>query len=265
MSDNSKLIEQFLRLIQIVKTLRSPAGCQWDRAQTPESLTPYFLEETYETIEAIHAGNLEKLKEELGDLLLHIVFQADIAEENNRFSLADSLKNICDKLERRHPHVFGDVVINNIRDIKQNWEEIKLKEGRKSLMEGLPKTLPALLLARRIQERAAEVGFDWDKIDSVWEKVHEEIEELRTAIKNADQAAINIEFGDILFSLVNLSRFLEINPEKALTDTSKKFVKRFQYIEKRLKKKNQKLRDTSLKEMDEIWNEIRSADKSSKV
>ncbi|MGC9364681.1 MAG: nucleoside triphosphate pyrophosphohydrolase [Fidelibacterota bacterium] len=263
MADDSQLIEQFVRLIRIVKTLRGPAGCAWDRAQSPVSLTPYLLEEAYETIEAIHENNHTKLQEELGDLLLHIVFQADIAEENNRFSLVDSLKNICDKLERRHPHVFGDVQVENVREIKQNWEQIKLREGRTSLMEGLPKSMPALLLARRIQERAAEVGFDWDRIDFVWEKVQEEIDELKTALEHSDRAATNIEFGDILFSLVNLSRFLDINPEKALTDTSRKFVKRFQIIEKRLQEKKRSLKDASLEEMDEIWNEIRLAEKSS--
>lgn len=264
MPDNSSLNDQLSRLISIVKTLRSPSGCEWDRVQTSESLSPYFLEEAYETIEAIHEGNRDKLKEELGDLLLHIVFQADIAEEKKQFNLTDSLKNICDKLERRHPHVFGDVVVENVSDIKQNWEEIKLKEGRKSLMEGLPKTFPALLLARRIQERASQVGFDWDKIDLVWKKVHEELDELKEALKNSDERAINLEFGDLLFSLVNLSRFLSINPEKALAATSQKFIKRFQYIESKLTAKKQSLKDTSLEEMDKLWNEIRSADKNPK-
>ncbi|MBN2602252.1 MAG: nucleoside triphosphate pyrophosphohydrolase [Candidatus Marinimicrobia bacterium] len=264
MTENSPLNDQLNRLISIVKTLRGPSGCEWDRAQTSESLSPYFLEEAFETIEAIHEGNQNTLKEELGDLLLHIVFQADIAEEKELFTLTDSLKNICDKLERRHPHVFGDVIIESIRDIKQNWEEIKLKEGRKSLMEGLPKTLPALLLARRIQERASQVGFDWDQIDSVWEKVHEELDELKQALKKSDKAAINMEFGDLLFSLVNLSRFLSINPEKALNASSRKFVKRFQYIENELNGKKQHLKDTSLEEMDKLWNEIRSAGKNPK-
>jgi len=263
MSDNSILNDQFNRLISIVKTLRSPSGCEWDRDQTSESLSPYFLEEAYETIEAIHENDPDKLREELGDLLLHIVFQADIAEEQNQFNLADSLKNICDKLERRHPHVFGDVVVENVRDIKQNWEEIKLKEGRKSLMEGVPKTLPALLLARRIQERASQVGFDWDEIDSVWEKVHEELDELKEALKTSNKKTIELEFGDLLFSLVNLSRFLNINPEKALAATSKKFIKRFQYIEGELNGKNQSLKETSLEEMDRLWNKIREADNAS--
>ncbi|MDO9548848.1 MAG: nucleoside triphosphate pyrophosphohydrolase [Candidatus Marinimicrobia bacterium] len=261
MLDYSSLNDQFNRLVSIVKTLRGSSGCEWDRTQTSESLSPYFLEEAYETIEAIHEGDHEKLMEELGDLLLHIVFQADIAEEEKRFNLADSLQNICDKLERRHPHVFGDVIVENVRDIKQNWEEIKLKEGRKSLMEGLPKTFPALLFARRIQERASQVGFDWNEINSVWEKVHEELDELKEALKNSDEATINLEFGDLLFSLVNLSRFLNINPEKALAATSRKFVKRFQYIENELNGKNQTLKDTSLEEMDKLWNEIRAADK----
>ena len=261
MPAKSSTFEQFERLIAIVKTLRGSSGCEWDRAQTSESLTPYFLEEAYETIEAIHEDDQMKLKEELGDLMLHIVFQADIAQEKKTFDLADSLKNICDKLERRHPHVFGDTVVNGIAEIKQNWEEIKLEEGRKSLMEGLPKTLPALLFARRIQERASQVGFDWDKIDSVWEKVHEEIDELKEAIEKTDREMIELELGDLLFSLVNLSRFLDINPEQALKATSAKFVNRFQYIEEKLNAKNQSLKDTTLEEMDSLWNEIRTAEK----
>ena len=263
MSRNNQVIEQFKRLISIVKTLRSPSGCEWDRAQDSESLSPYFLEEAYEVIEAIHENDRDKLMEELGDLMLHIVFQGDLAEENSQFTLADSLKNICDKLERRHPHVFGDTRVESVSDIKHNWEEIKLKEGRKSLMEGLPKTLPALLLARRIQERASQVGFDWDKIDSVWDKVHEELDELKEAIQHSDKDTITMEFGDLLFSLVNLSRFLDINPEQALKTTSSKFVQRFQYIEDRLRAKKQSLQNASLEEMDTLWNEIRHAEKSS--
>ncbi len=264
MAEKSALIGEFERLLKIVKTLRGPSGCEWDRAQTSNSLTPYFMEEAYETIEAIHEGDEKKLKEELGDLLLHIVFQADIAADNGTFTLTDSLKNINDKLERRHPHVFGNVSVKDIREIGQNWEEIKLKEGRKSLMEGLPKTLPALLLARRIQERAAQVGFDWDKIDAVWDKVHEELEELKSALKFSDKKSISLEFGDLLFSLVNLSRFLKINPEEALSLTSKKFVDRFRYIEKKLSAKNKRLKDATLEEMDQLWDEIRSADSTPK-
>jgi len=263
MSDNSTLCNEFAKLIEIVRTLRGPSGCEWDRAQTATSLSPYFLEEVHETIEAIHENNHQKLKEELGDLLLHIVFQSEIAEENKQFRLSDSIRNINEKLVRRHPHVFGDVNVKNVKEIKQNWEEIKLKEGRDSLMEGLPKTLPALLLARRIQERAAEVGFDWDKIDLVWEKVHEELDELKDALKLSDDKNITLEFGDLLFSLVNLSRFLNINPEEALYSTSKKFVRRFQYIEKELAAKNIQLKDTTLEEMDRLWNQTRTEDNTS--
>ncbi|MBL7066290.1 MAG: nucleoside triphosphate pyrophosphohydrolase [Candidatus Marinimicrobia bacterium] len=263
MSDNSTLCNEFTKLIEIVRTLRGPSGCEWDRAQTATSLSPYFLEEVHETIEAIHENNHQKLKEELGDLLLHIVFQSEIAEENKQFRLSDSIRNINEKLVRRHPHVFGDVNVKNVKEIKQNWEEIKLKEGRDSLMEGLPKTLPALLLARRIQERAAEVGFDWDKIDLVWEKVHEELDELKDALKLSDDKNITLEFGDLLFSLVNLSRFLNINPEEALYSTSKKFVRRFQYIEKELAAKNIQLKDTTLEEMDRLWNQTRTEDNTS--
>ncbi|MBU4443492.1 nucleoside triphosphate pyrophosphohydrolase [bacterium] len=263
MSDNSTLCNEFAKLIEIVRTLRGPSGCEWDRAQTATSLSPYFLEEAHETIAAIHENNHQKLKEELGDLLLHIVFQSEIAEENKQFRLSDSIRNINEKLVRRHPHVFGDVNVKNVQEIKQNWEEIKLKEGRDSLMEGLPKTLPALLLARRIQERAAQVGFDWDKIDLVWEKVHEELDELKDALKLSDDKNITLEFGDLLFSLVNLSRFLNINPEEALYSTLKKFVKRFQYIEKELAAKNIQLKDATLEEMDRLWNQTRIEDNKS--
>jgi MazG family protein len=263
MSDNSTLCNELAKLIEIVRTLRGPSGCEWDQAQTATSLSPYFLEEAHETIEAIHENDHQKLKEELGDLLLHIVFQSEIAEENKQFRLSDSIRNINEKLVRRHPHVYGDVNVKNVQEIKQNWEEIKLKEGRDSLMEGLPKTLPALLLARRIQERAAEVGFDWDKIDLVWEKVHEELDELKDALKLSDDKNIKLEFGDLLFSLVNLSRFLNINPEEALYSTSKKFVKRFQYIEKELAAKNIQLKDATLEEMDRLWNQTRAEDNTS--
>ena len=226
MSRNNQVIEQFKRLISIVKTLRGPSGCEWDRAQDSGSLSPYFLEEAYEVTESINEENPQKLKEELGDLLLHIVFQAELGEEENNFTLADSIKNISEKLVRRHPHVFSNTKVDSIKDIKKNWEEIKLKEGRTSLMEGLPKTLPALLQAQRVQLRASEVGFDWAEIDDVWDKVLEELKELKDAIKTKNQEKIRGELGDLLFSIVNLSRFLNVNTEEALRGTVKKFVNR---------------------------------------
>lgn len=259
-SEKPEVCKEFARLIEIVRTLRGSDGCEWDRAQTSTSLAPYFLEEAYETIEAIHDEDHTKLKEELGDLLLHIVFQSEIAAENNQFHLSESIHGISEKLIRRHPHVFGDVDVKDVSEIKQNWEEIKLKEGRDSLMEGLPKTLPALLRARRAQERAAQVGFDWDKIEHVWDKIHEEIGELKAAVKQRNPENITLELGDLLFSVVNLARFLDINPEQALNLTLKKFIKRFQYIEKELAARNVNLKDATLEEMDLLWNKIRSED-----
>ena len=249
------------RLIKIVKTLRGPDGCEWDRAQTPKTLVPYLLEESYEVVESINHNESQKLKEELGDLLLHIVFQAEIGEENQDFQLADSIANICDKLIRRHPHVFGDTKVNGISDIKKNWEQIKKDEGRKSMMEGLPKIFPALLQARRIQERAAEVNFDWETVDQVWEKIHEEVDELKEAIKIDNEELIEGELGDILFSIVNLSRFLKINPDEALRRTNKKFVRRFKMVEAKLDSAGIIFKDMSLEELDEIWNEVKEEEK----
>ena len=260
MSQYSELYQEFARLLEIVKTLRGPQGCEWDRAQTSNSLSPYLLEEAHEVLEAIQEEDSRKLTAELGDLLLHIVFQAQIAEEQGQFNLLESIRNINSKLMRRHPHVFGDVKVANVREIKQNWEEIKLQEGRKSLMDGLPKTLPALLLARRIQERASQVGFDWESVAPVWQKIEEELKELQAALKHHQSKEIALEFGDLLFSLVNLSRFININPEEALYSASKKFIKRFKYIEKELAARNRSLKETNLTEMDAIWNQIRAKD-----
>jgi MazG family protein len=249
------------RLIQIVKKLRSPEGCEWDRAQTSKSLRPYLLEEAYEVIESINEEDPEKIKEELGDLLLHIVFQAELGNDTNDFHLAESIDYISDKLVRRHPHVFGDTKVKNVQDIKKNWEEIKKEEGRKSLMEGLPKSLPALLMARRIQERASEVNFEWDDIKFVWEKLAEELDELKEAVaeKNADK--IEDEMGDVLFSMVNLSRFLNTNPEEALKRTNKKFIARFQKIEQHLDARSLKFNDMSLEELDRIWESAKKENK----
>lgn len=254
--------QEFKRLLDIVKTLRSLNGCQWDKAQSHQSLVPYMLEETYEVIESINEKNLPKLKEELGDLLLHIVFQCDIGEEEKSFTIADSIHSINEKLIRRHPHVFGNVKVNSIREIKENWEEIKLKEGRISQMEGIPKTLPALLQAQRVQLRATEVGFDWEKIENVWEKICEESQELKEAIKTHDKEKIKSEFGDLLFTLVNISRFLDINAEEALRGSVKKFIKRFKSIEMELSERGIKLKDSSLSDMNDIWNKIKSKENS---
>ena len=249
------------RLIQIVQTLRGPNGCEWDQAQTSKSLRPYLLEEAYEVIESINEGDPEKIKEELGDLLLHIVFQAELGNENEDFHLAESIDHISDKLIRRHPHVFSDVKVNGVQDIKKNWELIKKAEGRKSIMEGLPKSLPALLQARRIQERAAEVNFEWDDIKYVWDKMEEEIDELKEAVQEKNLDKIEDEMGDVLFSIVNLSRFLKTNPEEALKHTNKKFIERFQQIENHLEARSLEFSDMSLEELDKIWNQVKKDEK----
>ncbi|MBL7135546.1 MAG: nucleoside triphosphate pyrophosphohydrolase [Candidatus Marinimicrobia bacterium] len=258
---NSDPNKELSKLIKIVKTLRGPNGCKWDKAQTHQSLTPYLLEEAYEVIESIDEYNLQKLKEELGDLLLHIVFQAELGEEKGNFTLTDSIKIISKKLVRRHPHVFSDTEVNSIKEIKKNWEEIKLKEGRTSLMEGLPKTLPALLQAQRVQLRASEVGFDWEKIDGVWDKVLEELKELKEATETKNHEKIRNELGDLLFSLVNLSRFLNVNTEEALRGTVKKFVNRFKSIEEELSSNGVEIKNSSLSKMDQLWNKIKTKEK----
>ncbi len=246
------------QLIKIVKKLRGPDGCEWDKAQTHKSLRPYLLEEAHEVIESINEEDPSKIKEELGDLLLHIVFQAELGDEKKEFHLTDSIDHICKKLIRRHPHVFSDTKVNGISDIKKNWEEIKKSEGRKSMMEGLPKSMPALLLARRIQERAAEVNFDWNDITYVWDKIDEEILELHEAIEEKDIDHIEDEFGDILFALVNLSRFLKINPEEALKRTNRKFLSRFKKIEKKIDENGLKFNELSIEELEKYWQEIKT-------
>ena len=259
---NEELATAFDNLMQIIRTLRSPQGCEWDRAQTPQSLTPYLLEEAHELTESIHERNQSKIKEELGDLLLHILFQALIAEEHRHFTLIETIDHISQKLVRRHPHVFGEIKVNGVKDIKKNWEAIKLKEGRASLMDGLPHGLPALLQARRVQERASQVGFDWEKIDAVWEKLHEEIDELKLALKAHQTAEISAELGDILFTVVNLSRFLNVDPDQALRHTTQKFLKRFKAIESELADHGKTLHESSLYELDAIWNRLKTAEKS---
>jgi len=250
-------------LIRTVKTLRGPDGCAWDKKQTHKSLVPYLLEESHEVIEAINEANLTKLKEELGDLLLHIVFQAELAEEEDQFKLSDAIRSINQKLIRRHPHVFSDTQAESIADIKKNWETIKKQEGRQSLMEGLPKTFPALLQARRIQERAAEVDFDWEDVKQVWEKIQEEMQELQEAIATQNKTAIEEEMGDLLFSVVNLSRFLGTNPEEALKKTNQKFIRRFKIIEQTLADQKIDFKDMTLRELDEIWDQAKQNDSES--
>ncbi|MDZ7378955.1 MAG: nucleoside triphosphate pyrophosphohydrolase [candidate division KSB1 bacterium] len=250
--------EALLQLAALVARLRSEQGCPWDRQQTPSSLIPYMLEETYEVIESIAAGDHQALKEELGDVLLHIVFQSRIAEEQQQFTLAESIRAAVDKLIRRHPHVFGDARVPDTATVRQRWEVAKQREkGRESLLDGVPRTLPALTRAHRVQEKAASVGFDWSDIAAVWAKVEEEIAELRTAQRARDPAAIAEEFGDVLFSLVNLGRFLHLNAEEALRQAIAKFEHRFRGIERELARRGRRLDEASLEEMDALWDRFR--------
>lgn len=254
----AKLSEHFQQLLSVLDRLRSEQGCPWDRQQTPASLIPYLLEETYEVIESIEANDQPALREELGDLLLHILFQGRIAQERGQFTIDDSVRAITAKLIRRHPHVFGEQNDTTVPEIRQRWEAAKQQEkGRDSVLDGVPRTLPALTRARRIQGKAAAVGFDWGDIAPVWDKVHEELAELRTACEAANAADIEEEFGDLLFSLVNLGRFLQLSPEEALRKAIAKFERRFHTIEQELAQRGLRPEQASLEEMDAIWNRLR--------
>ena len=250
-------LKAFDRLLTIMNELRE--NCPWDKKQTLESLSHLTIEETYELSDSILDGNLNEVKKELGDLMLHNVFYARIAEEKNVFNIADVLNSICDKLIERHPHVYGDVEATDEKTVKENWEKIKLRTGNKSVLEGVPKTLPALVKAIRVQDKARGVGFDWEKKEQVWEKVEEEMQEFKKEFNAESNEAINkekamAEFGDLLFSLVNYARFIEIDPEEALERTNKKFIKRFQYLEIESAKDGKKMGEMSLEEMDVYWN-----------
>ena len=229
--------------------------CPWDKKQTLESLRHLTIEETYELGDAILDNDLEEIKKELGDVLLHIVFYAKIGSEKKAFDIADVANSISDKLIDRHPHIYGDVEVANEEEVKQNWEKLKLKEGKKSVLEGVPRSLPAMVKANRIQDKVAGVGFDWEEPQQVWEKVQEELSELNEEIKKGDTENIEKEFGDVLFSMINYARFIKVNPENALEKTNKKFINRFQYLEEAAKKEGKELSDMSLAEMDIFWNE----------
>ena len=233
------------------------AQCPWDKKQTMQSLRHLTIEETYELGDAILDNDLQEVKKELGDLLLHIVFYAKIGSETGDFDIADVANGVCEKLIIRHPHIYGDVKVDNEEDVKRNWEKIKLKEGNKSVLGGVPKSLPALVKASRIQDKAAGVGFDWDNIDDVFAKVKEEIEELHAEVKAQKHTAIEAEFGDVLFSLINYARFLKVNPEDALERTNKKFIARFQYLERKAAESGKSLRDMTLAEMETYWQEAK--------
>ncbi|WP_304347520.1 nucleoside triphosphate pyrophosphohydrolase [Capnocytophaga leadbetteri] len=250
-----KRLEAFQRLLNIMDDLR--AQCPWDKKQTMQSLRHLTIEETYELGDAILDNDLQEVKKELGDLLLHIVFYAKIGSETGDFDIADVANGVCEKLIIRHPHIYGDVKVDNEEDVKRNWEKIKLKEGNKSVLGGVPKSLPALVKASRIQDKAAGVGFDWDNIDDVFAKVKEEIEELHTEVKAQKHTAIEAEFGDVLFSLINYARFLKVNPEDALERTNKKFIARFQYLERKAADSGKSLRDMTLAEMETYWQEAK--------
>ncbi len=256
--NKNKTAGSFNKLLEIVRKLRGPDGCPWDKVQTHESLLPYFLEEAYEVIEGVEAGDMNSLKEELGDVLLHVVFQADIAQKNGEFTLDDSLNHVNKKLVNRHPHVFGDKKANAPFHAKQNWESAKHKEKKRdSRLDGVPEMLPALTRAQRLQEKASYTGFDWEKIEQVWEKIHEEIQELKEAQKTGNKPHIEEEIGDVIFSIVNLARFLEISAESALRKTNRKFTTRFKAVEDELKKRGKEVEDSNLEEMDEIWNNVK--------
>lgn len=240
----------FERLLNIMDDLREK--CPWDRKQTLESLRHLTIEETYELADAILDKDLEGLKGEIGDLMLHLVFYSKIANEKNAFDITDVLNAICDKLVHRHPHIYGDTEADSEEEVKANWEKLKLKEGKKSVLEGVPRSLPALVKATRIQDKVRGVGFDWDNADQVWEKVKEELHELKDEI-NKKSDNIEAEFGDVLFSMINYARFIGVNPEDALERTNKKFIQRFQLMEELLKKDSKSLQNMSLSEMDVYW------------
>lgn len=255
MSDKQHALTAFERLLVIMDELREK--CPWDRKQTMQSLRHLTIEETYELGDAILDNNLEEVKKELGDLLLHIVFYAKIASENGAFDMADVAHGISEKLIRRHPHIYGDVEVADEEEVKKNWENIKLQEGKKSVLEGVPKSLPALVKASRIQDKAAGIGFDWEASSQVLEKVKEELTELQTEIQQGNQEKIEEELGDVLFSLINYARFLEVDPESALEKTNKKFIKRFQYLEQKAQESNKSLQEMTLTEMDFFWEEAK--------
>lgn len=250
----------FERLLTIMNTLREQ--CPWDQKQTMESLRHLTIEETYELSDAILAGDVQEIRKELGDIMLHLVFYARIASETKQFSITEVLNGICDKLISRHPHIYGDISVKDEAEVKRNWEQLKLKEGNKSVLGGVPSSLPALIKASRIQEKARGVGFDWEEKSQVWEKVEEEMQEFKdefnaTSAEKIDLEKAESEFGDLLFSLINYARFININPEDALEKTNKKFIKRFQHLESKAQELGKSLKEMSLAEMDVFWNEAK--------
>ena len=255
MTDKTQQLKAFERLLVIMDELREQ--CPWDKKQTMQTLRHLTIEEVYELGDAILDNDLDEVKKELGDVLLHIVFYSKIGSETNTFDIADVCNSVCDKLIHRHPHIYGDVVIENEEDVKRNWEQLKLKEGKTSVLEGVPKSLPAMVKASRIQEKVVAVGFDWEEPKQVWEKVEEELDELKVEVEKGHKERMEDELGDVFFSLINYARFLKISPENALERTNKKFIKRFKYLETKAKSLNKSLEDMTLKEMDIYWEEAK--------
>lgn len=255
MSTREAQKEAFGRLLNIMDELREQ--CPWDKKQTIETLRPLSIEETYELADAILDNDFDQIKGELGDLMLHLVFYAKIASEKKEFDIEEVLNAICDKLIHRHPHIYGDTNVSGEDEVKENWEKLKLKEGKKSVLEGVPKSLPAMIKATRIQEKARGAGFDWDNTAQVWNKLEEELQEFKDEVENQNQLKAEQEMGDLLFSVINLSRFLKIDPESALERTNKKFIKRFQFMESEAKKMGEDLLEMKLSEMDKLWNKAK--------
>ena len=252
----------FSRLLKIMDELREK--CPWDQKQTMDSLRYLTIEELYELSDAILDKDINEIKKELGDILMHIVFYARIASESNDFDISDVINTVCDKLIHRHPHIYSDVKVSNEKDVKKNWERLKLKEGKKSVLEGVPRSLPSIVKSFRIQEKVRGIGFDWENKNQVWDKVLEEIEELKVEVKKGNQKRIESEFGDVLFSLINYSRFINVNPEDALERTNRRFIKRFQIMEQLIEKQNLKLDNMNINEMDVYWLKAKEIYKSSK-
>lgn len=249
------MTSKFTELVEIVKRLRKE--CPWDKEQTNDSIKAATVEEAYEVVEAIENKNFDELKKELGDLLLHVVFHSEIAEGDGKFTLEEVIDQLKEKLIRRHPHIFGGVVVKDADEVKRNWEQIKMTEGRTSLLEGVPENLPALHRAHRLQEKASKVGFDWEKKEDVWAKVIEEIKEMHDSEKENNFRKLEEEIGDVFFALVNYARYLNVNPESALRMTNKKFIKRFSYVEQKIIESGKTLAESSLEEMDKYWNECK--------
>ncbi len=251
-----KRLVAFKRLLDIMDDLREK--CPWDKKQTLQSLRYLTIEETYELSDAIIENNLDEIKKELGDILLHIVFYAKIGSEKNAFDITDVLNGICDKLVARHPHIYSDVTVNSEEEVKANWEKLKLKEGNKSVLSGVPKSLPAMVKAIRLQEKARGIGFDWDNKQQVWEKVQEEMQEFKQEEATGNQEKMEQEFGDILFALINYARFVNINPEDALEKTNKKFISRFMFMEKQIKEDKKDMHRMNLSELDQYWEQAKN-------